>query len=101
MPARATTADRSGAAAKLPSTCEIRNWVVFGPGYWKGQLYSKEMCERVPRNFTLLRNYYPPVVKIGHDKEQLLTKRLEKSLGFPSLGEISSVTSAGQGRFAV
>lgn len=85
----------------LPPTCEIRSWVVFGPGYWRGALYTPADCERVPPNFRRLRGYINPVVKLGHDKDQLLSERLKKSLGFLNLGDFAAVTPVGGGRFSV
>lgn len=84
-----------------PPTCEIRDWVVFGPGYWRGSLYTPADCDRVPVNFRKLLGYVNPVVKLGHDREQHLTERLKRSLGFLNLGDFSDVRSVGGGKFAV
>ncbi len=85
----------------LPPTCRVVRWVVFGPGFHRGNLYSPEMCQRVCENFQRLRNYIRPVVKIGHDKNQKLTKRLKESLGFLNLGDFEAVTPEAGGCFSV
>lgn len=87
--------------SRLPPTCEIRNWTVFGPGYWRGALYAPADCARVPPNFRRLLGTVNPVVKIGHDKDQRLAKRLKESLGFINVGEFAAVTPKPGGRFAV
>lgn len=81
----------------LPATCEVRDWVVFGPGVHKGALYTPEMNNRVAPNFERLREHLTPNAKIGHDKQQ----RLAKSLGFLSVGQVVAVRSAGNGYFAL
>lgn len=84
----------------LPSVCEIREWVVFGPGYWRGALYTPEDCARVPVNFRRLAGYIVPVVKLGHDRDQTLA-RLRQSSGWLNLGDFAAVTPKPGGRFAI
>ncbi len=86
---------------RTPPTCEIRDWTVFGPGYWRGSLYSPEDCARVPENFKRVRGFIDPVVKLGHDKKQSLIERLKKSLGFLSLGDVGRMSLKPGSRFAV
>ncbi|MDB5306205.1 MAG: hypothetical protein JWO38_407 [Gemmataceae bacterium] len=90
----ATTPDRS--------TCEIRNWVVFGPGWHKGKFfYSPADVRRMADNFTRLSTGPTPHVeataKIGHDPEQ----RFAQSLGFPALGRVTHAGLAPDGTFVV
>lgn len=86
-----------------PPISEIRDWTVFGPGYHRNEsFYSPADCDRVPKNFNLLRKWISPIVKLGHAKDQgLVKKRLEQSKGFLSLGDVVHVASKGEGRFAI
>lgn len=87
--------------SRLPATCEVRDWVVFGPGYHRHALYTPADCDRVPPNFQKLRGYIDPVVKLGHDKKQRLIERLKKSFGFLNLGDFTAVTAKPGSRFSV
>src|SRR2546422_271449 len=80
-------------ADRLPSTCCVLNWSVFGPGALKDgkDYYSPAMCERIPANFRRLKGHTVPRAKIGHDREQLVAERLKKSLGFLSVGNVTDV----------
>ena len=79
----------------LPPRCQVLNWTVFAPGFWKGENYSPAMCERVPENFKL--NLLTPKAKLGHDQQQ----RLAQSLGFHSAGTITGCRPVGDGKFAI
>ena len=68
-----------------PPTCNVLDWIVFGPGIHKDELYSVERCQRVPQNFKRLQGRRVPHGKLGHDTEQSLAF----SLGFPSVGNIT------------
>src|SRR5262245_16823454 len=84
----------------MQDTCEVRDFLIFGPGYHKGELYGADRCERVPANFELLKDFLTPSVKLGHDVQQ----RLAKSLGFLNLGTVSEVKprpDVGRGYFSV
>ncbi len=85
----------------LPPTCEIRDWVVFGPGYWRGALYSPADCQRIAQNFQRVRRYLgEPTVKLGHDREQTLA-RLRKSSGWLSLGDVTAVSCDESGKVRI
>lgn len=79
----------------LPPTCNVKGWVVFGPGPHKDgkDYYSPAMCERIVSNFARLKGHTVPQAKIGHDRNQVVADRLKKSLGFPSVGHVSAVRS--------
>src|SRR5262245_47549455 len=84
----------------MNDTCEVRDFLIFGPGYHKGELYGPERCERVVKNFELLKGHLEPTVKLGHDRQQ----RLAKSLGFLNLGTVTDVKprpDVGPGYFSV
>lgn len=81
----------------LPATCEVRDWVVFGPGLHKGTLYTPEMCARVPANFAQLAGHLTPTAKLGHDRQQ----RFAKSFGFLNVGIVTDVKPVGGGNFAL
>jgi hypothetical protein len=74
--------------ADLPPTCEVRDWVVFGPGPHKGTLYTGDDCRRMVAAFDRLsagpNPSLAPVGKVGHDREQ----RLARSLGLPACGKV-------------
>lgn len=89
-------------APALPSTCNVLNWCVFWPGFWKEELYSVARCQRLPANYRRLANRMPraklgaeipdgsrPAGKLGHDPEQLIAERLKLSLGLPSVGDVT------------
>ena len=82
-------------------TCEVRDWVVFYPGYHKGELYGEEQAGRMADNFARLRSHLTPVVKIGHDSDQLLAERLKRSLGFLNVGRVTGVKRLPGGRTAI
>lgn len=76
------------ATSALPPTCSVKNWVVFAPGYWKGDLYVPQRCEQIAVNFDRLASeegHTVPYAKIGHDKQQ----RFSKSLGFTNVGAVT------------
>jgi hypothetical protein len=100
MPPTGATAE-TGAARTLPPTCEIRDWVVFAPGYWRGGLYTHDDSRRMAENFPRCREWVDPSVKLGHDRNQGLIERLRRSLGFLSLGDVRAVTLRPYGRVAV
>lgn len=79
------------------TSCEVRDWVVFGPGYHKGELYSPDRVRRIADNFARLKGHLTPVVKIGHDRQQ----RLAQSLGFPNCGRVSAVRLLGDDTIAL
>lgn len=84
------------------STCEIRNWVVFGPGWHKGRFYySPADIRRMAANFARLSTGSAPHVevtaKIGHDPEQ----RFARSLGFPALGRVILAGLSPKGMFII
>src|SRR5262245_19446878 len=89
------------APAATPPVCYIRNWVVFEPGYHKGQPYFLADCQEMGRNFQRLSTGSAPLieprVKIGHDIEE----RLKQSLGFPSLGRVYGLRVAPSGQAAI
>ena len=112
MPAPGLTTGLPVPGGLVPAapSCEVRGWVVFGPGYHKGRLYTAADCERLAANFARLSagaesgpglrvkaSYEPPLVpgaKLGHDKAQ----RLAQSLGVLSAGTPTAcrLTPAGE-----
>ena len=74
-----------------PQTCEVRDWPVFGPGWWKGRWYGVEDCRRLGQNFDRLSRGDTPHVRVmaglGHDRTQEFTR----SLGFPAVGRVVDV----------
>jgi len=86
MPDPAATADPPDTAA-LPATCEIRNWVIFGPGLHKDDLYTPARCRQVVANFAAYSatGHTVPRAALGHDQQQ----RFARSLGFPSVGRVA------------
>lgn len=89
--------ERKSEERELPPTCEVRGWVVFRAGFAKGDNYSPAMVLRVPQNFELLKDHLTPTAKLGHDKQQ----RLSKSLGFPNVGKITKCVPVGNDAFAI
>lgn len=77
------------APANNSGSCELRHWTVFAPGYWKGALYSAADLQRMARNYVYLKPHLTPIAKLGHSVEQELQKRLQESLGFSNLGQIT------------
>lgn len=84
-----------------PPTCEIRDWTVFGPGYWRKALYSPADCARLVENFERLKGHVNPAVKLGHDRDQTFARRLKESWGFLNLGDFAAVTLKAGSRVAV
>lgn len=82
----------TAAAQTLPPTCSIRGWVVFAPGYHKGDLYTPARNEQIVRNFARLTTdlgHTIPRAGLGHDKQQ----RFAQSLGFGNTGTITRCDS--------
>jgi hypothetical protein len=83
----------AAAAQALPPTCSIKGLVAFGPGVFKGELYSPARCDQVADNFAALGGHPPPLAKIGHDVQQ----RYARSLGFPNVGRVTRCAKVGGG----
>ena len=61
---------------------------MFGPGFWKGDLYTPQRNEQVVRNYARLATklrHTVPFAKLGHDKQQ----RFALSLGFTNVGSVT------------
>lgn len=84
-----------------PTSCEIRDWIVFGPGYHKGELYTPERVRRMAENFLRLKGYLTPVARLGHDAEQELAARLARSLGFLNIGQVADAGLTGDGQLII
>ena len=101
--------ERKSEESSLPSTCEVRGWICFGPGAHKnGQNYSPAMVDRIPGNFKRLEGHTIPQstvekfsgekgstereTKIGHEAAQTIANKLKKSQGFLSTGKIKNCT---------
>jgi hypothetical protein len=80
-------------------SCELRHWTVFAPGYWKGRLYAPADLARMAANYRTLRAHLTPIVKLGHDVDQVLAQRLEQSLGFLNMGQVTNAGLNPDGSF--
>lgn len=77
------------ATPSLPATCSVKRWVVWAPGFHKGELYSPQRSNQIVANFQRLTKqlrHTIPRAGVGHDKQQ----RFAKSLGFGNVGEITA-----------
>lgn len=86
MPIPAPASDAAATnVSTLPPTCSIKGLVAFGPGVFKGEIYTPARCRQITANFQKYRDRTPALARIGHDKQQ----RFSKSLGFPNVGRVS------------
>lgn len=83
------------------TTAEIRGWVVFAPGFWKGENYAPADVRRLGENYAYLRPHLTPVLKLGHDKQQQLQQRVKQSLGFPNVGRVEAAHALDDNRFVL
>lgn len=82
-------------------TAEIRDWVVFAPGYWKNEYYGPTDVARMAQNYDYLKPHLTPVHKLGHDKQQVVQARLKQSLGFPNFGRVVDAGLTPDGCFVI
>lgn len=82
---------RPSIPALIPSadgkTFGIRNWRVFGPGLWNGELFTPARIAAFVNTYRDLRALIPgysPKLRFGHDTQQ----RLAKQLGLPNAGRV-------------